>query len=66
MRVRFRVRFRFMVRVSVRATLPLQFLVLKSQSSQSQTIHTRDRKLWEALLGVTKILRTPVGCPSST
>ena len=28
--------------MAVRATLPLQFLVLKSRSSGSQTIHARD------------------------
>ena len=49
--------------LAVRATLPLQFLVLKLRS---QTIHARDRILREASGGVGKILRTPVGCPSST
>ena len=52
----------------VRATLPLQFLVLKLRSSGSRTIHARDNphKGWDASGGVAKILRTPVGCPSST
>ena len=50
----------------VRATLPLQFLVLKSRLSGLRTIHTRDRILWEASLGVVKILHTLVGGPSST
>ena len=40
--------------IGVRATLPLQFLVLKSRSSGSRTIHARDNphKGWDASGGI--------------
>ena len=45
-----------------RATLPLQFLVLKSRLSRSRTIHARDNphKGWDASGGVGRRREDPV------
>ena len=51
----------FLIKIAVRATLPLQFLVLKLRSSRSRTIHTRDNphKGWDASGGVRRRREDP-------